>query len=173
MDIETYDTTEQSTEGEEPRSMKEFYEDKYGTDEVLRSNGRTMPENPKAALTKRERWNNYMRGYQRRQKQSSTERIFKIMEMIEDLKKDTTSILTKINGTKSSQSTETKEITPPSKIFLKINEKVTIWNTSDIQRLLQEIINAKTDKNYLLPPLVEVKYRQSNNHEKIILLLTH
>jgi hypothetical protein len=76
--IRTYETMEREAEPADTEELykKEFYDDEY----------ETMPdrssEAEKPILTKKEKWNNYMRKYQQEQKQNNTTRIFKVMALL-------------------------------------------------------------------------------------------
>jgi hypothetical protein len=177
MDIETTRTYE-TMEREESEETEEFYKE----------DNPTMTE-IKPILTRKEKWAEYMRKYRQEQNQNNTMRIFKVMTMLEDLKKeltreikkDTASILARIEKSEASNEAhkEKKEertveaVTPPMfKIFLKIDGEVTAWDIEEIQMLNQEIINAKIEKNYTLSPTERARYNKCNSHGKIILLLT-
>jgi hypothetical protein len=49
---------------------------------------------------------------------------------------------------------------------------MTVWEIADIQRLLQEIIETKIERNYSLVPAERARDDKCNNYGKIILLLS-
>jgi hypothetical protein len=98
-------------------------------------------------------------------------------ELTREIKKDTASILARIEETKAQETEAVKKkeepATPPqAKISLKINGEITEWEIMDIQQLLQEIIEDRVKRNYPALSAERLKYNKCNNYGKIILLLT-
>jgi hypothetical protein len=133
-----------------------------------------------------------MRKWQQEKTKNNTERMFKLMEMVGELKgdieKSTITILKKISNNQSEkqspkeqssekQSPKTQEQEPakhepPPKIKLYFNGQSILWETDDLQLLFQEFLDTKTPQFIkTLTPSEQIKFNRLTNSEKIITII--
>jgi hypothetical protein len=129
----------------------------------------------------REYWNNYMRKWQQEKTKNNTERMFKLMEMVGELKgdieKSTITILKKISNQSEKQSSEKQspkiqEYVPPTKIKLYFNGQTILWEIDDLQLIFQEFLDTKTPQFVnSLTASEKLKFSRLTNSEKIITII--
>jgi hypothetical protein len=165
---DTPEEEERSIEEETPKPEPSYnFEDK-----------RSKPKN-------REYWNNYMRKWQQEKTKNNTEHMFKLTEMVgelkDDIEKSTITILKKISNqakqyeVPKEQSPKTQERTehePPPKLKLNFNGQTILWEIEDLRLIFQEFLDTKTPQFInSLTASEQLKFGRLTNSEKIITII--